>query len=419
MIVVGNNIIQPPVHSVIIDELLIRLGGSIMPKAKRRDGEGTIVKYIEHGVCKGWRAAIVTIYVDGYKRKEFYTQTQSEIKTNLDKYKNDMELGVLPIDDGITLKEWYYLWLWEYRIQDLKPKTFEMYESIYRNYIKDSEIGDIKLKDLRTVHLQKYYNNLRINRGKPASLIRKLNTRLKTCLGYAEKQEYIDKNYCKLVTLPRCTRTRHVEILSAENQKKFIKAIKGHKLEMIFLVALSTGARLGELLALKWSDIDFETGVMTIKRTLSRARNPYTGLFETLEQSPKTENGVRSIPIPSAIVSRLKVYRETQANQKLLMGELYIDRDYVFTDEIGKPLDDKRPGRNLKSILNSIGVPPIKFHALRHTYATRLFEAKVQPKTVQVLMGHTDIKITMNIYTHVMNEAKVEAVESLNNIFSI
>lgn len=99
------------------------------------------------------------------------------------------------------------------------------------------------------------------------------------------------------------------------------------------------------------------------------------------------------------------------------MQEEYDNKNYVFCNKLGKPIEDKRPGRNLKAILTSIGIEPIKFHALRHTYATRLFEAGIPPKTVQHLMGHSDIETTMNIYTHVMKEQKLEAVDKINSIF--
>lgn len=100
------------------------------------------------------------------------------------------------------------------------------------------------------------------------------------------------------------------------------------------------------------------------------------------------------------------------------MQEEYDNKNYVFCNKLGKPIEDKRPGRNLKTILTAIGVEPIKFHALRHTYATRLFEAGIPPKTVQHLMGHSDIETTMNIYTHVMKEQKLEAIDKINSIFA-
>ena len=222
-----------------------------------------------------------------------------------------------------------------------------------------------------------------------------------------------------MVTLPKNNATKDIQVFSQTDQQRFIEAIKGHKLEMLFLIALSTGLRLGELLGLKWSDIDFNTGMLTVNRTLSRVKNQDSGKYEVIEQIPKTKNSNRVIPIPSNILTKLKDHKKIQSKQRLFVGEAYINNNYVFTDDIGNPIDDKRPGRNLKSTLTKLNIEPIKFHALRHTYATRLFEANVPPKTVQVLMGHYDISITMDIYTHVMEDAKLEAIEKLNNIFVI
>ena len=138
-----------------------------------------------------------------------------------------------------------------------------------------------------------------------------------------------------------------------------------------------------------------------------------------MEQLPKTKHSIRTVPIPINIISRLKDHRLEQNKNRLKLGEAYFNNDYVFANDLGYVLDDKKPGRNLNSILKKLGIEPMKFHALRHTYATRLFEADVPPKTVQVLMGHSDISITLDIYTHVMEDTKLEAVEKLNEIFAL
>jgi integrase len=391
---------------------------------KRANGEGSINKYIVNGVQKGWRASILVGKDEKGKniRKQFYGKTQKEVKEKLEELKKQINLGALPSDDKLTLEQWYYTWLFDYRIKDLKPKSFEKYEGIYRNYIKDSALGKLKLKDLRATHIQRYYNDLLDNEKKPVSTIKGLNTRLKPCLAEAEKQGYIQKNYCKMITLPKDNTTKEIKVLTPDQQRNFIAAINGHELEVLFLVALSTGLRLGEILGLKWSDINFDTGTLTVNRTLQRVTEiSRDGKRESkvIEQLPKTKNSIRTIPIPQNILSRVKDHRIEQNKSRLKLGELYFNDDYVFCSELGYPIDDKRPARNLKSILNKINIEPIKFHGLRHTYATRLFEANVPPKTVQVLMGHYDISITLDIYTHVMEDTKLEAVEKLNEIFTL
>lgn len=391
---------------------------------KRANGEGSINKYIVKGVQKGWRASILVGKDESGKniRKQFYGKTQKEVKQKLEEFKGQISLGALPTDDKLTLEQWYYTWLFDYRKKDLKPKSFEKYEGIYRNYIKDTSLGKIKLKDLRATHLQQYYNKLLDIDKKAVSTVKGLNTRLKPCLSEAEKQGYIQKNYCKMVTLPKENKVKEIKVLTPEQQQSFINAIKGHELEMLFLVALSTGLRLGEILGLKWCDIDFNSGNLTVNRTLQRVTEiSRDGNRESkvIEQLPKTKNSIRTVPIPKNILSKLKDHKLEQSKNRLKLGELYLNNDYVFCNDLGYPIDDKKPARNLKSILNTLDIEPIKFHALRHTYATRLFEANVPPKTVQVLMGHYDISITLDIYTHVMDDTKLEAVDKLNEIFSL
>lgn len=391
--------------------------GEIIIAGKRADGEGHIGKYKD-----GWRSSIMSGYSKEGKpiRKEFYGKTQKEVKEKLDIYKRKMSLGAIPEDDKMTLEQWYQTWLFDYRSKVLKPKSLERYEGIYRNYIKGTEIGKIKLSQLSATHLQRYYNKLLEIEEKPASTVINLNTRIKPCLSEAERQGLIQKNYCKMVTLPKDNKHREVKVLTQDEQNKFLNAIKGHKLEMLFLVALGTGLRIGELLALKWEDIDSTNKNLRVKRTIQRTTDisrDGRGNSKIIEQEPKTKYSSRTVPIPENIFLRLKDYKKEQNIQKLKIGDVYQNNDYIFCNEIGLPIDDKKPGRNLKSILEKIDIEPINFHALRHTYATRLFEAGVSPKTVQVLMGHSDISMTMDIYTHVMDNVKIDAVEQLNDIF--
>ena len=387
--------------------------------SKRANGEGSISKY-----KNGWRSRLMVGYDNNGKpiRKEFYGKTQKEVKKKLDEYKKLISNGIIPTNDKITLEEWFYTWLWDFRKRDLKEKSFQRYEGIYRNYILNSDIGRVKLTDLNSSHIQRYYNKLLDVDSKPTSTIKSLNTKLKTCLTEAEKQGYIQKNWRKLVTLPKDKNIKEIKVLTKEEQDLFVEAIKGHPLETLFLLALGTGLRLGELLGLKWQDIDFTEKNLKVNRSLQRiteiTREGHRH-SKIIEQTPKSKNSVRTIPLPDDVIKKLKLHKRLQNESKLLSGSLYTDNDYVFTNEIGYPIDDKKPGRNLKSILKKLNIEPIKFHALRHTYATRLFEVNVSPKIVQMLMGHYDISITMDIYTHVMENQKVEAVEQLNQILRI
>ena len=390
--------------------------------AKRRsNGEGSIVKNMRNGIQIGWRASITIGTDDKGKliRKQFTGKTQQDVKYKLQEYKKQMLMGVLN-EDKLTVSDWFYSWLFDYRKQDLKTKSFQRYHGIYKNYIENTDFGNIKLNDLRTTHLQRHYKKL-LDNGVTPTTIRQINTNLKTCLNEAERQGYIQKNWCKLVTLPKKEDNKEVKVLTKQEQEKFLEAIKGHELELLYIVALGTGLRIGEILGLKWSDIDFKNNELHVNRSLQKAaiyEDDKIVRYEVQETTPKTKNSLRTIPVPQNIIKKLIAHKKEQNELILLLQEEYDNKNYVFCNKLGKPIEDKRPGRNLKTILTSISIEPIKFHALRHTYATRLFEAGIPPKTVQHLMGHSDIETTMNIYTHVMKEQKLEAIEKINNIFA-
>ncbi|WP_343100989.1 tyrosine-type recombinase/integrase [Romboutsia sp. MSSM.1001216sp_RTP31141st1_G3_RTP31141_220114] len=386
--------------------------------SKRANGEGSIGKYKD-----GWRSRIMVGYNELGKpiRKEFYGKTQKEVKEKLENFKKQYLMQHIEIDNSTTLEEWLYTYMFEYKKNKIKPSSFERYEGIYRNYILNTTLGKTKLFKLNITAIQKHYNTL-LNNGTSPSTIKSINQVLKPCLGEAEKQDYIQKNYAKLIELPKIKKDDKFEVLTLEQQKLFLNAIDGHKLQALFLVALGTGLRLGEILGLKWSDIDFNKSTLSVNRSLKKVCFIDENLskeYKVIEQEPKTINAYRSVPIPKDVLLKLKEHKINQNKEMLKAGKLYDNKNYVFCNELGYPLDSKKPTRNLKSILAKLNIEPIKFHGLRHTYATRLFEANVPPKTVQALMGHSDITLTLNIYTKVMDNVKVEAIDKINNIFAL
>ncbi|RXM57316.1 tyrosine-type recombinase/integrase [Clostridium tetani] len=388
----------------------------------KANGEGTI--YTEKRNGKNYyRGQISLGYDDKGKliRKSFSGYSKQEVIKKMNEYQYKNNVGLLPSNDKITLQQWFKTWLFEFRINDLKPSSFERYEGIYRKYILNSPIGKMSLSELRAKDIQKYYNSLS-NKGISANVVNTINGFLYTCLESSLKQNYIPQNYCKLIILPKIIKEDEFTVLTLEEQNIFLNAIQGHKYQAAFTLALGTGLRLGELLGLKWSDIDFNKNTVGISRSIKRItliNDEGERNSQVLEQLPKTKTSIREVPIPSNIIENLKQYREKQLLVKKENKDVYNDNDYIFSDKLGNPLDPKRIPRNFKSILKKTGLKDIKFHSLRHTYATRLFEADVPIKTVQALMGHSDITTTMNIYTHVMPEQKNKAVEKIDKLFKI
>ncbi len=185
-------------------------------------------------------------------------------------------------------------------------------------------------------------------------------------------------------------------------------------------MALGSGLRLGELLALKWADTDFEDRTLSITKAIKQVTKigkDGTRKWINIEQTPKTESSIRTIPLPTNIINELVLHKERQDQEKLNNEELYQDNNLVFCTELGNIIDTRNLTRAYTRALKRANIEYKKFHSLRHTYATRLFENDVSIKTVQSLMGHKDITTTMNIYTHVMPEKMAIDVEKINDLF--
>lgn len=360
-------------------------------------------------------------------RKTFYGQSKKDAENKRDEYINGLKSGLNVDAKTVSLGELVHLWLFEVvRIsKDIKASSFERYETIYRLYIKDSEIYGIKISDIKSINIQKYYNKL-YESGKRSSLIFNINKLLRTFFYYAVNEGYILKNPCsgKRITIPgqkENNTEKEVEVFSDNELKTFETAIKTHRLKALFLLAIGTGLRQGELLALKWSDINFKNNTLSVKRSIRNIniiQSDGSKKRETIIQVPKTKNSLRTIPIPSKLIPVIKKHQLQQKEEKLKAGDTYIDNNFVFTTILGLNIDARNLLRSYKRVLTRANIPYRKFHALRHTYATKLFERNVPLKTVQLLLGHADISTTADIYTHVMPEQKTKAVDKLNDLFN-
>lgn len=392
-----------------------------MAKQKNANGDGTLYYTMKNG--KKYYTATVTIGVksDGKPlRKSFCGYSQKEVKKRMNDCINARDNGLLEKNNDYSVESWFHTWLFSFRSTDLKDTSFTKYDSLYRNYIKGSEIGSIKLSSLRATHLQEYYKKL-LDSGISANIVRTINKHLGTSMNLALKQGLVMRNYCDLVTLPKASKkdAEKIKCFSEAEQRMFIASLNGNRNKPLYLTAFGCGLRIGEIMGLKWEDIDFNNSTMSIKRAISnisKVQSDGTRKWSVLEHTPKTETSIRTIPIPDALLIELKQHKKEQNKEKLKHGELYSDNGLVFCTVLGNYLDTRNLTRSYERLLKKIGIPYKSFHSLRHTYATRLFEHNVPVKTVQSLLGHKDITTTMNIYTHVMPEKMTNEIQCLNNI---
>lgn len=238
---------------------------------------------------------------------------------------------------------------------------------------------------------------------------------LHKALDNAVRWRIIAYNVCDLVSPPR---RKHYEIqpLNEEQIQQLLAAAHNHPQEALFILALATGMRRGELLGLKWRDINLATGILQVCRILTRVPTKVEGRG-FVEAEPKTEKSRRSIVLPPFALEALKKHRVQQIEKKLKAGPKWQEHDYVFCTSLGTHL---HPDRDvlvaLKGLLKQANLPPIRFHDLRHSAATLLLSVGVHPKVVQEILGHSRISMTLDVYSHVLPNIQQEAMQKLNKV---
>lgn len=385
--------------------------------SKRGNGEGSIYQR-KDGL---WIGAIsMGRDINGkIKRKTFSGKTRSEVNKKMKSYIADLEHGKVILNENINLQDWFIFWLENYKVNNVKVGTIEMYYSLYKNYIKDKSIGLIKLNKLKTSTLQVYYNQLINEQVTTVKRLKYLNNIIGSSLKQAILDEYLLKNPCTNISFPKIEKNE-IDIFTHEEQKQFIKSLEEteDRFKTLYKFALGTGLRRGEILALKWSDIDFEKKEVSVTKSLKYGgKNELSNIDKAtfIIQTPKSESSIRKVPMPSNLVKELKEYKILQAKEKLKNIIVYQDNGYVFAKEDGRPIEGQYLQRYYKKALQNAGIKYRKFHITRHTYASRLIEKNVNLKVVQTLLGHSSLKMTSEIYAHVLPKQKIDAVELLND----
>lgn len=339
-------------------------------------------------------------------QKQFYGKSKSEAEEKANEHMNKIKSGLVQDFNFVTINDLMYKWLFEIKINEVKPASFQSYEGTYRNYIKNSDIAGLKVYSTKSIQIQEYYNKL--GKTKSFSQIKKLNKLLKQFFFYAEREGYILKNPCINVAIPNQVALKNekkdtIEYFSVDEIKSLKKAFKGHKMENLILVALGTGLRQGELLALKWENVNLKKKYLEVKESVKKVYifdSDGNKELKTIYQTPKSKNSIRTVDLPQKIIN--------------ILEKMDHNTSFVF-EENGQPFSAKTVFGNWKKILNANNITYKKFHALRHTYATMLLSKGVDLKTVQDLMGHSDLTITQ-IYLHVVPKTKKDAVQKLNSI---
>jgi integrase len=363
--------------------------GKTRSKAKRANGEGGIT-YREDGRYMG-RYTVQT--ATGPKRRVVYGRTRKEAHEKLIKALADRDQGLVFQGEKQKVSAFLDRWLNGSVKGYVKPSTFESYERMIRNHIGPA-LGHKQLRTLAPDHVQYFYQS-KLDNGLAPGTVRLMHGILHKALEQAVKWGAVPRNVCKAVTPPK-PNPEEIHPLDAEQAKRLLEAAHENRLEALYVLAVTAGLRVGELLGLKWEDLELDAVTLRVRRTRSQARSGPTFT------APKNGKG-RSIKLTQWAVEALKVHKAGQNAERLKAGNLWRDNDLVFCTHIGKPLDFRNLATaSFKPLLEKAGLPDIRFHDLRHTCATLLLSRGHHPKLVQELLGHASVAITLDRYSHVL-----------------
>lgn len=306
--------------------------------------------------------------------------------------------GLYVSDDKIKLGAFLERYLKDVAAHNLRPKSLAKYKGIIDNHIKP-ELGSIKLASLRPEQVQAMYSK-KLNEGVSAHTVKYTHAVLHKALNQALKWSLVTRNVSDLVEKPR------IEIVSqktwtVEEVKLFLEAVFGHRWYPIYTLAISTGMRQGEILGLAREDIDLEKRIINVRHQVSEITGQGVIITE-----PKSEKSKRPITLPSIAVDALRNHFE-------LMDE---KAGLIFTTSRKKPISPSNVGRHFRSVSDQLGLKKIRFHDLRHTHATLLLTDGTHPKIVQERLGHSQISLTLDTYSHVIPSMQEEVADQFDAI---
>ncbi len=341
------------------------------------------------------------------KRKDFFGKTRAEVNEKLLAAMKNQRDGLPAVSERQTVRQFLTDWL-ETAKPSIRARTYTTYEGLIRLHAQPS-IGKVVLSRLTPQHLQLLYSE-RLDKGLSPQSVRHLHAVLHRALEQAARWSLVHRNVADLVTPPRVQR-HEMRTLDAEEARRLLEAARGDRFEALYVLALTTGMRLGELLALRWKDVDLDAGSLGVRGTLLRTKEGMT------ISEPKTAGSRRHVSVGITAIEALRRHRVNQTAERLLKGPAWKDNDLVFANEVGKPVEDTNlRRRSFEPLLTRAAVPRIRFHDLRHTAATLLLGQGIHPKIVSERLGHSRVSITLDLYSHVTPTMQQQAVDAMEGI---
>ena len=353
------------------------------------NGEGSIYRRKDGR----WVGQYTVYTAKGPKYRYIYGKTRAAVAEKLTKAMSDRNGGFFFDARSLTVGEYLDRWLSDSVRGTVRVSTFERHEGIIRTHIKPA-LGRIKLKNLTPTHVRGLHRE-KLDADLAPATVRKIHFTLHKALSQATSDGLISRNAAD-VKAPRPA-PEEMRPLSEDEARAFLETAKASddRFEPLYVLAIITGLRRGELLGLRWDDVDLERGKLRVGRALVREGGQHI-VGET-----KTRRGRRQVNLTPRTVNALKAHHKRQLEERMQLSGLYKDHGLIFATEIGTPVNPENlVNRSFKPLLKRASLPEIHFHDLRHTCATLLLGRGVHPKIVQELLGHATIAMTLDTYSH-------------------
>jgi len=373
---------------------------------KRGNGEGSIYRRRDGR----WVGQYLVHTAKGPQYRYLYGKTRAVVAEKLTRAMADRDSGLIFDAGKVTVGDYLDRWLADTVKGTVRTSTYERNEEIVRLHIKPS-LGRVGLKKLTPTHVRGLYSE-KLDSGLAPATVRRIHSTLHKALSQAVSDGIVPRNAAH-VKAPRPA-PEEIRPLSEDEARAFLDAARqsGERFEALYVLAITTGLRRGELLGLRWDDADLEFGTLRVGRALVREGGRHT-LGET-----KTRRGRRQINLTPRTVNALKKHRKQQLEEKMKLAGLYKDHGLIFASGVGTPVNPENlVKRSFKPLLKKAGLPEIRFHDLRHTCATLLLSRGVHPKLVQELLGHATIAMTLDTYSHYLPSMGDQAAGAMGNAF--
>ncbi len=352
---------------------------------RSRNASGGMVR--QHPTRSLWEARYTA--ADG-RQRSLYAKTRKEAQERLRVALIDADRGIRPTNQRTSVAQYLGDWLDSSVRLRCRPRTAESYEETVRRYIVPA-IGQVALAKLTPEHVARMLSDLSARGTLSTTTVRYAHTVLRIALGRALKSGQVNRNVASLVDAPASTSVE-LKPLTTDQVGTFLDSLAGERLQPLYVSAVGLGLRQGELIGLRWADVDLDAGSLTVRHSLQ-----ITG--RALAE-PKTERARRTLRLPAQVQEALRGHRRAQLTDRIAAGAGWVDLDFVFATRQGRPLMARNVLRDLHRQLERAGLPRQRFHDLRHAYATLLLEDGEELGVISRTLGHSQISTTADVYAH-------------------